>query len=546
MTAVSDSPPVIEGLKYVRPLGAGGYSDVYLYEQEMPHRNVAVKVLKNVGLTETIRRQFTAEANAMAKVADHPNIVPVLTANVADDGRPYLVMTFYANDNLGVRAARERFALSEVLRIGIQIGGAVETAHHAEILHRDIKPANILTNRAGTVGLTDFGIAQVAAADDDDDDTGVSVPWSPPEVLYGTAPASVQSDVYSLAATLWHLLAGHSPFELADGDNSNLALMRRARDARVPSTGRPDVPQSLERLLSQAMSKDAVARPSSALDFARSLQAVEQELRLPRTDVVVLTDEPSEPRQVKTVAADVNATRMRAPVRVDAQPVAAPAPSKEQPSFAPSRPSRLSEAEAPVERTINRRGIKSEPTPTSVQPVGAEPREVRGAVIAPPVGAPTDRPRVDEPDARNAVTADDRRGTRRIVVVAAVCAVVALAVLVGVLASGGHSKGKASADVPATTQVESSADAIGPPGAPTITGKRLDANTLEFSWTYSNRADSDSFQWQFPDGSKQGTTATPTLDLANTDGTQVCIQVKVVRADGTNAALNWSDKGCVG
>src|SRR5262249_20227737 len=116
-------------------------------------------------------------------------------------------------------------------------------------------------------------------------DTGVSVPWTAPEVLVATAPASVQSDVYSLGATLWHLLVGRSPFETPGGANDQLALMQRARTAPVPPTGRGDVPAAFDRLLVQAMSKDPAARPSSALDFARSLQSVEQELRLGRTDI---------------------------------------------------------------------------------------------------------------------------------------------------------------------------------------------------------------------------------------------------------------------
>ncbi|HQV20701.1 MAG TPA: protein kinase, partial [Gordonia sp. (in: high G+C Gram-positive bacteria)] len=107
--------------------------------------------------------------------------------------------------------------------------------------------------------------------DTDDDDTGVSVPWSPAETLYATAPASVRSDVYSLAATLWHLLVGRSPFEISGGDNSTFALMRRVRDVPPPSTGRPDVPTSLDRLLRTSMSKQAQMRPESALSFARAL-----------------------------------------------------------------------------------------------------------------------------------------------------------------------------------------------------------------------------------------------------------------------------------
>jgi hypothetical protein len=198
-------------------------------------------------------------------------------------------MKYYPPPNLAVRSRTERMTVEEVLRTGIQLASAVETAHRAGIIHRDIKPANVLVSQYGQPGLTDFGIAgRGGHAEDVDEDVGVSVPWSPPEVLYGQSNGDSRSDVYSLAATLWHLLVGRSPFEQPGGDNSAYALMPRIRAVPVPPTGRADVPVSLERLLSHAMSKRPDTRPQTALELARGLQAVEQEQRLPRTPVVVL------------------------------------------------------------------------------------------------------------------------------------------------------------------------------------------------------------------------------------------------------------------
>jgi serine/threonine protein kinase len=525
------TPPEIGGLTLIRPLGTGGYSEVYLYDQAMPKRQVAVKVLRETGLTEGVRRQFTAEANTMAELADHPNIVSVLAADITTDGRPYLVMTYYSRDNLGVRADRERFGVSEVLRIGIQIASAVETAHRAGILHRDIKPANILTNQYGNVGLTDFGIAaQTTAPDDDDDDMGVSVPWSGPEVLYATAPASVQSDVYSLGATLWHLLVGRSPFEVVGaGDNSALALMRRIRDLPVPETGRPDVPASLDRLLGQAMAKDPASRPPTALDLARSLQAVEQELRLPRTDIVVITEEEPalDARPPSSIADDTDRTRMRAPVNVN--PERSPAP---RPTMHPRAPSSTPE-------TVRR--------PKTVEPV-TEPRQTaaRGttgieATVRRPTGVAQPQPVATSAPPPAPM---QRRGIRPAVVAAALGAVVLIAVVVGiVLASSGSDDGT-HADANATVATRAQPDDIGPPGSPTVTGTRVDPNDLRFTWTYSNPADTDTFRWQYADQSKKGAVDAPELVVGSPSGTQVCVQVKVVRADGRNAALTWSEAGC--
>ncbi len=284
--------PRIPGLDVVHPLGSGGYADVYLYEQQQPRMPVAVKVLKREGLTAAIRRQFVDEANTMAQLADHPYIVQVFRSEQTADGGAYLVMKYYPPPNLAVRSKAERMSVEEVLRTGIQLASAVETAHRAGIIHRDIKPANVLVSQYGQPGLTDFGIAgRGGHAEDVDEDVGVSVPWSPPEVLYGQSNGDARSDVYSLAATLWHLLVGRSPFEQPGGDNSAYALMPRIRAVPVPPTGRADVPVSLERLLAHAMAKAPDSRPQTALELARGLQAVEQEQRLPRTPVVVLDEQ---------------------------------------------------------------------------------------------------------------------------------------------------------------------------------------------------------------------------------------------------------------
>ncbi len=337
-----DNPPQLPGLDYVGPLGSGGYSEVYLYEQQRPRMKVAVKVLTAPDITDRMRRQFTAEGDAMATLADHPFIVQVFRADIAPDGRPYLVMKYYPQPNLGQRARHERLSVAEALRTGIQISGAVETAHRAGMLHRDIKPANILTGQYGIPGLTDFGIAatttEAAGAD------GLSVPWSPPEVLFGSGPPDVRSDVYSLAATVWNLLVGRSPFEIPGGDNKSVALMRRIRDTPPPITGRADVPDSLDRLLQQALAKQPAARPHSALAFARALQRIEQEQRLPLTQIVV-PDDARHGASVRSPDADDDATRIRTPTRISAQghaaagtgPVLAHLGEEPRPVAAPSR-----------------------------------------------------------------------------------------------------------------------------------------------------------------------------------------------------------------
>ena len=160
------------------------------------------------------------------------------------------------------------------------------------------------------------------------------MPWAPPEVLYGQSNGDERADVYSLAATLWHLLAGRSPFEVPGGDNSAYALMPRIRNTPPPRTARPDVPAGLERLLGQAMAKDPAHRPATALELARALQAVEQDQRLARTPIVVLDEQGHTTLVSQTQGSptgrgtddDEDRTRVKAPQTVLAQPVQ-PAPA---------------------------------------------------------------------------------------------------------------------------------------------------------------------------------------------------------------------------
>jgi serine/threonine protein kinase len=283
------APPDLPRYRFIGHIWAGGNAQVYLYEQDLPHRKVAVKVLNESALSEAARHRFTAEANVTADLA-HRHIVQVFDANVTADGRPFIVMPYYPQPNLSVRARRSHFSVADVLRIGIQVGSAVETSHRRGVLHRDIKPQNILTDSYGEPALTDFGIAATQGGDGPD---ALSVPWSPPEMLDETSPGDQRADVYSLGATLWHLLAGRSPFEQPGGDNGTFALMERIKSDPSPRTQRPDVPDRLERLLRQAMAKDPAARPQSAMALIRGLQAVEEELRLPLTRAILPAGEPA-------------------------------------------------------------------------------------------------------------------------------------------------------------------------------------------------------------------------------------------------------------
>lgn len=280
-------PPVIPGFSHVRLLGSGGFSDVFLYDQELPRRKVAVKVLLANASSPAAREQFVGEANLMAQLSTHPSIVTIYHADTAADGRPYLVMEYCPRPNLSVRYRTERITVAEAIRIGIRLAGAVETAHRIGILHRDIKPANVLTTDYGWPALTDFGISVVSSTTPGGEAVGMSIPWAAPEFFSEDAVRGVTGDVYSLAATVYTLLKGISPFEQPGGNNSALELITRVERSPVPPIGRPDVPPSLESVLVRAMAKRPEARYPSAAALGRALQRVEQELHLSQTSLDV-------------------------------------------------------------------------------------------------------------------------------------------------------------------------------------------------------------------------------------------------------------------
>lgn len=283
-------PPTLPGFSHIRILGSGGFADVFLYEQNMPRRQVAVKVLLSEAVNDQVRQMFQDEANLMAQLSAHPSILTVYQASVSSDGRPYLVMEL-CSSALSQRYRAERLPVAEVLRIAIKIGSAIETAHRAGVLHRDIKPSNILLTAYGHPVLSDFGIAATLSESGDREAVGMSIPWSAPEVLMDETAGSIASEVWAFAATVYSLLAGRSPFEVPGESNKSSDLISRINKARAQPIDRGDVPPSLERALARAMSRNPKNRPATVIELVHELQAVETELGVPQTPAEVSVDE---------------------------------------------------------------------------------------------------------------------------------------------------------------------------------------------------------------------------------------------------------------
>jgi serine/threonine protein kinase len=310
-TRLPSAPPILPGLAYIRPLGSGGFADVFLYEQDMPRRDVAVKVLPSDVRDADLRRMFNAEADVLAHLSAHPSIVTVYQAGISADGRPYIVMEFCPG-SLAQRYRLERLPVDEVLTIGVKMASALESAHRAGLVHRDVKPSNILVTTFGAPVLADFGISSSLARATADEVLAMSIPWSAPEVIAEETAGTVASEVWSLGATVYSLLAGHSPFERRDrGQNTKEQLRRRIARASYTEIARTDVPASLQAVLARAMSRDPSQRHATAREFADALRAVQTELGISPTPLEIAVEGWS----AASNPVDFSDTELRGPAR---------------------------------------------------------------------------------------------------------------------------------------------------------------------------------------------------------------------------------------
>jgi eukaryotic-like serine/threonine-protein kinase len=455
------APPPIPGYRFVRNLGEGGYAIVYLYQDEQLGREVAVKVLQL--LDDDARRQFNNEMRIVSAFDDNPYIVPIFNPGRTADGRLYFIMPFCPRGSLSAKV-RDSGAMpvTAVIDTGLCIGRALAAVHAKQLLHRDVKPSNILVDGNGRPRLSDFGIAgpRTPVTAEERENLAVSVAWSPPELLDG-GYGSVASDLYSLGATLWHLVIGHSPYEIPGGDNTIPALERRIRAARLPSLRRDGVPPALEALLRSMLATEPHRRPADAEAVLAGLAAI-------------ASDDPGGLS-----------------------------------NFPEKKPDGWGEEPEDVEP-----GQNANMTPWARIPA----RGARGRRVLVPVGA-----------------------------------VAALAVaLLGAGALLHHSPAAAAHGSP-TTSTGFSAAPVGqdagvlddePPGTPTVTATRVDPGALQFAWTYSASQATDTFEWRATDGPQSGTASTPTIEVTDPAGTELCIQVRVVRANGDDASFSWSPAGC--
>jgi len=537
--------PELPGYEFVSILGSGGFSDVFLYQQRLPRRRVAVKVLLTEQLNPSTQAQFVDEANLMAQLSTHPYIVTIYHADVAGDGRPYFVMEHCSGPSLAERYKREKFGVEDALRTGVRLAGAIATAHSAGILHRDIKPANVLTNDFGWPALTDFGISSSldeelpvhtstgghrpagseSTGTGESQSVGMSVPWSPPEMFEDDPRPDVRSDVFSLAATIHTLLAGQTPFEIHGRSNGTLDLIGRIERGAITPIGRDDVPRSLVAVLAKAMATRRDDRFATAVDFARALQRVELELGYAPTGIDIPTVAGVQHVKPEAPAGD-DETRARSVVSISAQAPSV-APARQAPEALPEEPS-----SADATRVRGARVIEPVRERTVVRP--------RGAVRPAPATVPNEAPAsVDEPP-----TPEESSPRRRPLLL--IGSIVAGALLIGAVATavvltGADGSALTPSKSPVPAEPGGANVAVGVP-APVLDGTATSVDGTQVTFTVSNPSpqEGDVYRWSRAETPAQptlSTTADITVD-GIVPGTTVCLDIYLQRADGKVSEAN--------
>jgi len=261
----------LPGYVLVSKIGEGGMGEVFLARDNGSDRHVAIKVvsspLAGENDAEALRR-LEREASLMARL-DHPGIVKVERLVTNREGRACLVMEYVEGADLETILLDGRLPVAEAVRIVMEIGEALESAHRQGVYHRDVKPANVLFDRMGRVKLVDFGLAQFG--DEPDDFLAItgkvtgSLQYLPPERgQRETENSSVAGDVFSLGVLFYRMLTGRLP------------VGSHPQPSEVSAT-----PPELDMVVARAMAHDPEDRFLSARELRDAVQSAATEGRRP-------------------------------------------------------------------------------------------------------------------------------------------------------------------------------------------------------------------------------------------------------------------------
>src|SRR2546423_3079825 len=262
-----------------RELGSGGMATVYLAHDKKHDRKVAIKVLHAELAAVLGADRFLQEIRVTANL-QHPHILGLIDSGItAEDagelrGRPYYVMPLVKGESLRQRLDKEQqLPVSDAVRIATEVASALDYAHRQGVIHRDIKPENILLHDGSAI-VADFGIALAVteAGGARITQTGLSLGtpgYMSPEQAMGERTITARSDIYSLGAVTYEMLAGEPPFT---GPTVQAVVARvMTEEPRPLATQRRNVPANVAAAVSHALEEIPADRFSSAHEFAEAL-----------------------------------------------------------------------------------------------------------------------------------------------------------------------------------------------------------------------------------------------------------------------------------
>ena len=262
-----------------RELGRGGMAVVYLVRDLKHDRPVALKVLNPELAASLGSERFLREVRLAARL-QHPHVLTVLDSGEAASrpgavGSLWFTMPFVDGESLRTRLARERqLPVDDALRIAGEAAQALQYAHGQGVVHRDIKPENLLLTRDGNTLVADFGIARALGADTESKltETGfvVGTPaYMSPEQAGGDSGLDARTDVYSLGAVLYEMLAGEPPFTGAT--MQALLVKRLTQPAPSVRAARPQVPEPVDAAIRRALAPVPADRYATMAQFGQAL-----------------------------------------------------------------------------------------------------------------------------------------------------------------------------------------------------------------------------------------------------------------------------------
>jgi tRNA A-37 threonylcarbamoyl transferase component Bud32 len=267
------APRRIGRFETVRLLGRGGMGSVYLAEDRVIGRQVAVKEIRvEQGVSATAvaeqRVRFEVELRAAGRLS-HPNIATVYDA-FETEGAYYIALEYVPGTSLDERLkAGPPLIASEVADLAAQIAAGLDYAHRRGIVHRDIKPGNILLSEEGAVKITDFGIAKLVSLDVTQTGIALGTPaYMSPEQIRGET-LDGRSDQFSLGVMLYQMLVGRLPFEGATAHSLLYKVIQT--DPVRPAAINAALPPAVDGVVMRALAKDPADRYPTCAELARDL-----------------------------------------------------------------------------------------------------------------------------------------------------------------------------------------------------------------------------------------------------------------------------------